>query len=105
MNFIKDNIEYLKDNPEGYWFKRKLYGYGWTPARPQGWMVVIGYVIAILFLAFRLDESVTGEVIVNDLFIPVAALTVLLVIISYKKGEKPKWQWGLKKDDNELESQ
>lgn len=36
MSLIKNCVEYLKDNPEGYWFKRKLYGWGWTPAKWQG---------------------------------------------------------------------
>lgn len=26
MNYFKKYKEYLKDNPKGYWFKRKLYG-------------------------------------------------------------------------------
>ena len=44
---IKECIAYLKDNPRGYWFKAKLYGWGWVPVKWQGWLgVVIG--IAIL---------------------------------------------------------
>lgn len=48
MNLIKDHIDYLKDNPEGYWFKRKLYGYGWTPARPAGWLTLFVYLGVLL---------------------------------------------------------
>jgi hypothetical protein len=33
MKLFKEYTDYLKDNPQGYWFKRKLYGWGWTPAR------------------------------------------------------------------------
>ena len=29
---IKEYIAYLKDNPQGYWFKARLYGWGWAPA-------------------------------------------------------------------------
>lgn len=33
-------------------------------------------------------------------FLGITALLVLgLVVISYLKGEKPKWQWGEKKND------
>ena len=28
---IKEYIAYLKDNPQGYWFKARLYGWGWVP--------------------------------------------------------------------------
>jgi hypothetical protein len=33
---FKKYIEYLKDNPQGYWFKRKVWGWGWTPVTWQG---------------------------------------------------------------------
>lgn len=29
--------------------------------------------------------------------LPIIVLTILLIIIAYKKGEKPRWQWGLPK--------
>jgi len=38
---IKEYIAYLKDNPQGYWFKAKLYGWGWDPAIWQGWLVLL----------------------------------------------------------------
>ena len=45
----KEIIKYLKDNPKGYWFKSKLYGYGWTPAKWQGWLVLFLF-LALIFL-------------------------------------------------------
>jgi len=27
------------------WFKAKQYGWGWYPARWQGWLIVIGFII------------------------------------------------------------
>lgn len=44
---IKEYIAYLKDNPQGYWFKAKLYGWGWAPVKWQG-LLVIAISIAIL---------------------------------------------------------
>ena len=44
---FKESIAYLKDNPHGYWFKAKLYGWGWVPVKWQGWLVVA---VAIGFL-------------------------------------------------------
>jgi hypothetical protein len=33
-----------------YWFKRKRYGWGFTPATWQGWAVVLGYLIVVIAL-------------------------------------------------------
>ncbi len=58
---IKEYIAYLKDNPQGYWFKRKLYGWGWTPAKWQGWVVVLAFVIFLLGSALLLGETPSPE--------------------------------------------
>jgi hypothetical protein len=92
---LKKYIAYLKDNPEGLWFKRKLYGWGWTPVRWQGWVVIL-VSIGILFAGVYVGET-------DDA--PGAAglgLLIMLVIIfffGYWKGEKPRWQWGERKED------
>ena len=57
MNVLKQYIEYLKNNPEGYWFKRKLYGWGWTPATWQGWLVLAVFVVLMILNAFRVDAG------------------------------------------------
>lgn len=94
MTFIKDTLAYLKDNPEGYWFKAKLYGWGWVPVTWQGWAVVLVYIVAVLFFGLTLDEnSPTSEVFFTFL-LPVILLTITLIRICYKKGPKPRWQWG-----------
>ncbi|HYC83050.1 MAG TPA: hypothetical protein VEB60_00680, partial [Candidatus Paceibacterota bacterium] len=36
-------LRYAKDNPQRLWFKRKLYGWGWTPVTWQGWLAVLAY--------------------------------------------------------------
>lgn len=95
MNTLQRYRAYLKNNPEGYWFKRKLYGWGWTPAKWQGWAVVLLYVAAVLTLAFSFDAKATDEQAILFLLVPVAVLTALLIGLCYVKGEKPRWQWGL----------
>jgi hypothetical protein len=100
MNFIKQQIEYIKDNPEGYWFKRKLYGWGWTPVRWQGWVVVLAYILAVVLLGLSIDENAPTREVVFVFLLPVILLTITLIRICYKKGEKPRWQWGPKKDLN-----
>lgn len=99
---IKEYLDYLKDNPEGYWFKRKLYGWGWTPARFEGWAVILVYVALILFLALSIDESASLREVVWYHLIPMLVLTLGLIYISYKKGETPRWQWGLKKEQESV---
>ncbi len=95
---IKEYINYLKDNPQGYWFKAKLYGWGWTPARWQGWLVILAYIAIILTLVLNIEEDIPGNPDSGSNFLvfglPIILLTALLIFICYKKGEKPRWQWG-----------
>lgn len=91
MNWIKKYIEYLKDNPEGYWFKRKLYGWGWTPVKWQGWLVVlIG--VAIVFAGVYIGETDDAP---GAALLGILLALGLIFFFGYKKGEKPRWQWGL----------
>ena len=94
MNWIKKYIEYLKDNPQGYWFKRKLYGWGWTPVKWQGWLVVA---IAVAIFAFGIyvgeTDDAPGATLLGFLL-----MFAIIFFFGYKKGEKPRWQWGLPKD-------
>lgn len=98
---IKEYIAYLKDNPKGYWFKRKLYGWGWTPAKWQGWCVILIYILIILSLVLTREDAIPGNPDSGSNFLtfalPIIVLTVLLIIVAYKKGEKPRWQWEIKK--------
>lgn len=95
MNIIKDYIEYLKDNPEGYWFKRKLYGWGWTPATWQGWSITLLVIVAILVNALRFGNAeLSDAVAVKQILIPTFVMVFFLIMVSYWKGEKPRWTWG-----------
>lgn len=94
MSIISNYIAYLKDNKEGYWFKRKLYGWGWTPAKPQGWLSVVFYLVAVIYFAVRLDPLAGEDTVVREFIVPLLIATLLLLLVSYLKGEKPKWQWG-----------
>lgn len=94
MNIIQEYIRYLKDNPQRYWFKAKLYGWGWDPATWQGWLVVLGYVVAVTLFALTLDDNSPPREIAFTFVLPTLFLTLVLIRICYKKGEKPRWQWG-----------
>ncbi len=100
MNIFSRYIAYLKDNQEGYWFKRKIFGWGWTPATWQGWLVTLVFLGAVILFALTIDESSSGKEMVFTFFLPVAILTSAFLRIAYKRGEKPKWQWGIKGQEN-----
>lgn len=90
---IKELISYYNDNPHGYWFKRKLYGWGWVPVTWQGWTTLIVYLLIVLLLT-------RTPLIQNNpfaFFASIIILTMALLAICYKKGEKPAWQWGVPK--------
>lgn len=94
---LKEYVGYLRDNPEGYWFKRKLYGWGWVPVRWQGWAVLA---VSIAFVALGIYVGDTDDA-------PGAAGLGLIIALAltfgfgYWKGEKPRWQWGLSEEREE----
>lgn len=75
------------------WFKRKLYGWGWTPCTWQGWLVLLVWIVLFVSLAYTMDH----EWIKNLTFVFI--MTAILLFICYKKGEKPRWQWGKRLED------
>lgn len=93
MNIIREYVEYHEGNSQDYWFKRKLYGWGWKPVKWQGWLVV-AISLAIFFGGVYIGE-------INDA--PGAASLGFIIMLSllfffgYTKGEKPRWQWGERK--------
>ena len=84
----------MKDNPEGYWFKNKLYGYGWTPAKPAGWLVVTAYILLLLAIVFYAETNGLVEQSPTKFLSVVVGLTTLLIVVCWKTGEPLKWQWG-----------
>ena len=77
------------------WFRAKSYGWGWTPASWQGWLIVLIYIM--------LMAGVTSGVNIYYNFAwqaPVVSiligfiLTGILLVITYKTGEPPSWRWG-----------
>ena len=81
-------------NKEGkIWFRRKLYGWGWTPCTWEGWMVLLGWTVFFVLAISNLDH----EWLKNIIFIII--FTVILIEICYQKGERPRWQWGKRKED------
>ena len=96
MYIFKEYIKHLNDNPKGYWFKRKLYGWGWTPAKWQGWLVILVFIAFIVWSSLSLPEKISLADL-NWFFAKLLISASVLMFICYKKGEKPRWQWGNKK--------
>lgn len=90
---------YIKDNPRGYWFKAKPYGWGWVPVKWQGWMVILAYLLLVLLFVLTIDKNSSVREVMFTFVLPILFLTVVLIRICYRTGEKPRWQWGLPKKD------
>lgn len=87
--FQRYNIQHMKT----LWFKNKRYGWGWTPANAQGWMVTFLYVL--LTLAYPFGSKWGYFSFSMPLFIFLTAFfTALFIYVCYLKGEKPRWRWG-----------
>lgn len=99
MYMIKKYMEYYKGNPDNLWFKRKLFGWGWVPVKWQGWLTLAVYFVAITPFLIKIDTySNTGS---EGIIMPATTFiiaTTALIYICYKKGEKPKWQWGITRE-------
>lgn len=80
------------------WFRRKSYGWGWTPITWEGWFVTLIIVLiplAIKFSLKALEFERTTQYFYTYASIPI--LLMALTLICFRFGEKPKWQWGVKK--------
>lgn len=76
------------------WFIRKTYGYGWTPATWEGWLTLLVWLVIFIPITLTIGRNwIVG-------IIGVFSITGLLLYVCYKKGEKPRWQWGRKEDIN-----
>lgn len=96
---LEKYIKHIKNNHEGYWFKAKLYGWGWVPATWQGWLIMIFYVAIVLVLSFNIENNASDQDALFGFVIPLLTATILFIVIAYKKGEKPTWRWGPPKEE------
>lgn len=87
-----------KENKK-YWFRRKLYGWGWFPVTWQGWLITLFFILIMLLNGYFFNYRVSniGKPTKFDWFLFYGIIilsTLILILICYKKGEKPKWSWG-----------
>ena len=76
------------------WFKAKQYGWGWYPCSWEGWMVTVLFALSIALLATHLHQYTSTKDGMLLYFSALFSLAGLLMIIAYKKGERPRWRWG-----------
>jgi len=83
---------------ERYWFKAKRYGYGWTPATWEGWVVFLVWLVAFIRLTafFSVQMQISGPGNVYWYVPLVFLITGALVWVSWAKGEPARWRWGEK---------
>ena len=95
------------------WFKAKQYGWGCPSSAPhfaglrrmkypstwRRWLVLLIYVAIAVWNFIRIDSHShsASDTLIN--FVPQTfILTLILIFICYKTGEKPRWRWGEKKE-------
>ncbi len=82
---------------KNFWFKRKRYGFGWVPSSWQGWIISLIYILILvkLFTMADIDSHSISDTFIK-LSVPFIIVSSIFIVICYKTGEKPKWQWGSK---------
>jgi hypothetical protein len=90
-------IQPPKEKPV-YWFRAKRYGWGWDlPLTWQGWVTYIAFVFLLTLTAIS-SQFDTNEGVFTFVRI-VIALDMLLISVTWWKGEPARWRWG--KDEAE----
>jgi hypothetical protein len=86
------------------WFKRRRFGYGWTPVTWQGWLTIAVFLLVVFAGLLLIPANSKTPVIDMFIYLAFVALAILgLVYVATKKGPSPKWRWGKKHDDNPRE--
>jgi hypothetical protein len=78
---------------EHYWFKAKVYGWGWTPCSRQGW-AALG-VWAFVFAVALVGGALSGKSALFATGILIAASSTLVFAwVAWRHGEPARWSWG-----------
>jgi len=80
------------------WFKARRYGWGWTPASVEGWIVTLVLVLLLLastVIFIRAVQAGAEPRLATLLFLVATALiSSVAVVIALVTGEPPRWRWG-----------
>lgn len=87
-----------------YWFKRRRYGWGWTPVSREGWLVVAGFVAALVIPAILIDDRLEDSGWwLGGWFAWLAICVIGMFVVTRRHAPPGKWRWGTKPDDNPAE--
>ncbi len=101
-SFLSRYMSSIKNNPEGYWFKRRAYGWGWIPATWQGWLALAAFIAVFVWLLVSFVSEPAHAV--GDLApfeLKIALWIAALFATCYLTGEPPRWQWGIPEEPHE----
>ena len=80
------------------WFETRRYGWGWTPASPEGWLVVAVFLVAVgasaAVFVYRLRQGSDPTRAITLFIIWIAILAGVLIAVCWLTGERPRWRWG-----------
>jgi hypothetical protein len=80
------------------WFRAKSYGWGWTPASIEGWLVLglffAGIAIDVAVFTRRLHSGVGVKAATIAFLVWVAVLSAALIAVGWMTGERRRWHWG-----------
>lgn len=78
------------------WFAAKTYGWGWTPCSWEGWLItiVVAVSIGMNVAAVSNTTSLSPFEIFTYSILPTWVIILLLIVICFLTGEKPRWRWG-----------
>lgn len=84
-------------------FKRRRYGYGWTPVTPGGWIIVGVFLTAIVGWSLLVLPRDKQSATMSELLVyigGIACMIVLLYLVTRRYAPRGKWRWGHKPTDN-----
>lgn len=84
-----------------HWFKRRRYGYGWTPVTWQGWVWVSVLLVVVIGGAIVLATNPYSNTLLWLYLTAVVTAVIALLIITTAKGPRPRWRWGKKANDGD----
>jgi hypothetical protein len=73
-----------------YWFRTMKFGWGWSPATWQAWLITIIFVVVVTGGSIYF----TGQNNMPMYYGFLAVMVVLYLVIAWAKGAPPHWQWG-----------
>jgi hypothetical protein len=80
------------------WFRARSYGWGWTPASIEGWLVLALFLVltvaSTLIFVTRIRAAADWRLVTALFILWMALLAGILMVIAWATGERPRWRWG-----------